>query len=94
MANIATGAYPVRGIWCHALDVDPALAPWARCEPSAIVRVSALAGSATTGSGVKNAPEATTVIRDVVPAAATSPAQRSAGTASASATTRDSVPAR
>lgn len=94
MANTATGVDPALGTWCHRSAADPARAHWAPRDPNAIIRVSVPAGSVTTASGARDVPEVTTVTRGVVLAAATSPARRSVGMVSASATTRASVLAR
>lgn len=93
-ANTATSADLALGTWCHRSAADPARAHWAPLDSNAIIRVSVPAGSVTTVSGARGVPEATTVTRGVVLAAATSPARCNVGTVSASATTRDSVLAR
>lgn len=94
MASTATDVDPAHGIWCHKSAVDPARAHWAPRDRNAIIRVSVPVGSVTTGSGARDVPKVTMVIRGVVLVAVTSPARHSARMVSANAMTRDSVLAR
>lgn len=93
-ASTVTDACLMRGIWCRALAADPARVLWVPHEPSATVKASVRAESATTDSGARDVSRVTTDIHGVDLAVAISLVQHSAEMVSANATTKDSVLAR